>query len=187
MEKDLNVNEEANLEEETPAQAEVSEDKEFEDIVNEEDGATELQDENEKLKNELDTIKDRLLRTASEYENYRKRTAKEKEGIYSDACEDVLKEMLPVLDNLERAMAVDGSLEDFKKGIEMTLKQFKDSIDKLGIEEISTEDGFDPNLHEAVMHVQDESFGENQVVEVFLKGYKRGEKVIRYTMVKVAN
>lgn len=175
------------LKEETPIEAEVKEDEEFENISLEEDEVTLLQNENLKLNNEIEALKERLLRTTAEYENYRKRTAKEKEGIYSDACEDVLKEMLPVLDNLERAMSVEGELEDLKKGIDMTLKQFKDSFNKLGIEEISTESGFDPKLHEAVMHVQDESFGPNQVVEIFLKGYKRGDKVIRYSMVKVAN
>lgn len=175
------------LKEETPVEAEINEDEEFENISSEENEVTLLQNENQKLNNEIEVLKERLIRTTAEYENYRKRTAKEKEGIYSDACEDVLKEMIPVLDNLERAVAVEGELEDLKKGINMTLKQFKDSFTKLGIEEISIENGFNPNLHEAVMHVQDESFGTNEVVEIFLKGYKRGDKVIRYSMVKVAN
>jgi len=128
-----------------------------------------------------------LLRTNAEYENFRKRTAKEKEGIYTDACEDVLKNMFPVLDNLERAITVEGSNEDIKKGIEMTIRQFKDSLGKLQVEEISTEGDFDPNYHNAVMHIDDETFGKNQVVEVFQKGYKKGDKVLRYSMVKVAN
>lgn len=135
----------------------------------------------------MDTLQDRLVRTVAEYDNYRKRTSKEKEGIYSDACEDVLKEVLPVLDNLERALLADGNIDDLKKGVEMTLKQFNDALEKLGVEEISTKEGFDPNIHNAVMHIEDENFGENEVVEVFQKGYKRGEKVIRYSMVKVAN
>lgn len=146
-----------------------------------------LKDENKKLNNELEALKDRLLRLTAEYENYRKRTAKEKEGIYSDATSDVLKEMIPVLDNLERAITLDGNLEDFKTGIEMTIKSFKTSFEKLGVEEIDVTTGFDPNFHQAVMHVQDENFGTNEVVEVFQKGYKKADKIIRYTMVKVAN
>lgn len=146
-----------------------------------------LKDENKKLNNEVDALKERLLRLTAEYENYRKRTAKEKDGIYTDACTDVLKEIIPVVDNLERALAVDGSVDDLKKGIEMTIKGFQGSLDKLGVEEIDTTAGFDPNLHQAVMHIQDDSFEKNSVAEVFLKGYKRGDKVIRFTMVKVAN
>lgn len=144
-------------------------------------------EENKKLQNELETLKDRLLRLTAEYDNYRKRTTKEKEGIYTDACVDVLKEIIPNLDNLERAIEADGSVEDMKKGLEMTLKGFRGSLEKLGVEEIITEEGFDPNMHQAVMHIQDENFGENQVAEVFMKGYKRGDKVIRHSVVKVAN
>ena len=147
-----------------------------------------LRDKQKKLENENEAYKERLTRIAAEYDNYRKRTDKEKERIYTDACEDVLKQMLPVLDNLERAVAVQGtSVEALKTGVDMTIKQFIDALKKLGVEEIETEDGFDPNLHQAVMHVQDENFGENSVAEVFQKGYKKGDKVIRFTMVKVAN
>ena len=146
-----------------------------------------MKDENKKLSNEVDALKERLLRLTAEYDNYRKRTAKEKEGIYADACADVLKEVIPTVDNLERALAVDGSVEDLKKGIEMTIKGFQTSLEKLGVEEISVEEGFDPNMHQAVMHIQDENYDKNVVAEVFLKGYKKGDKVIRYSMVKVAN
>lgn len=146
-----------------------------------------LKDENKKLNNEVEALKDRLMRMSAEYENYRKRTTKEKESIYTDACTDVLKEMLPVLDNLERAYLAEGSIEDVKKGIEMTIKGVSTSFEKLGVEEIDASGEFDPNIHQAVMHVQDESLGNNVVAEVFQKGYKRGDKVIRYTMVKVAN
>lgn len=149
--------------------------------------ARKLKEEKKKLDNELNTLKDRLMRLSAEYDNFRKRTSKEKEGIYTEACVDVLKELVPVLDNLERAVAVDGSVEDLKKGIEMTIKGFKTSLEKLGVEEIDTTSGFDPNFHQAVMHVQDENFEKNSVAEVFLKGYKRNDKIIRYTMVKVAN
>ncbi|NEZ45700.1 nucleotide exchange factor GrpE [Clostridium niameyense] len=146
-----------------------------------------LKSENAKFQNELDELKDRLTRTVAEYDNYRKRTTKEKEALYVGACEDVLKEMLPVLDNLERAAEVDGNLEDIKKGIEMTIKQFQTSLEKLGVEEIPTKCQFDPNIHNAVMHMEDSEYGEKEIVEVFQKGYKKGDKVIRYSMVKVAN
>lgn len=143
--------------------------------------------ENKKLQEEIDVMKDRLLRVTAEYENYRKRTTKEKEGIYSDAYVDVLKEVLPILDNLERAVAAEGSLEDLRKGIEMTIKGCQDSFAKLGVEEIDASGEFDPNLHNAVMHIEDENLGKNIVAEVFQKGYKKDEKIIRHTMVKVAN
>ncbi|HEY5575256.1 MAG TPA: nucleotide exchange factor GrpE [Clostridiaceae bacterium] len=146
-----------------------------------------LADELVKSKNELETFKDRFARTVAEYENYRKRTAKEKEGLYNLACEDILKDILPVLDNLERASAVVGSVEDLKKGIDMTVKQFEEAFEKLQVEVIPTDDGFDPNFHNAVMHVEDENYGPNAVAEVFQKGYKRGDKVLRWSMVKVAN
>lgn len=146
-----------------------------------------LRDKNKKMENELEALKDRLLRMSSEYENYRRRTEKEKEAIYTNACEDVLKKMLPVLDNLERAAVVEGNLDDIKKGIDMTIRQFVDALEKLDVEEIDATGEFDPNVHQAVMHSQDENYAANQVAEVFQKGYKRGEKVIRHTMVRVVN
>lgn len=178
--------------------AEKLEDEEFEELKNDRAALEEelsevklfrnkLKDENTKLKNELETVKERLVRTAAEYENFRNRTTKEKEGIYNDACFDVLKNVLPALDNMERAVAIDGSLDDIKQGIDMTIRQFKDSLSKLGVEEIETSGAFDPNLHNAIMHVEDENLGENEIVEVLQKGYKKGDKVLRYSMVKVAN
>lgn len=146
-----------------------------------------FKDKHKRLTNENEALKERLLRVSAEYENYRKRTAKEKEGIYTDACVDVLKEILPVMDNLERALSVEGNVEDLKKGLEMTIKGVNTSLEKLGVEEIDTTGEFDPNLHQAVMHIQDEAVGQNVVAEVFQKGYKKGDKVLRYTMVKVAN
>lgn len=157
------------------------------DKENELDIMRKLKDENKRLNNEAEVLKERLLRLTAEYDNYRKRTSKEKEGIYTDACTDVLKEMIPVLDNLERAISVEGSVEDIKKGIEMTIKGFQTSFEKLGVEEIDASGEFDPNYHQAVMHIEDESLGANSIAEVFQKGYKRGDKVIRYTVVKVAN
>lgn len=132
-------------------------------------------------------LNDKYLRMMAEYENFRKRAAKEKEGIYADAYSDAVTEILPVMDNLERAVAFSEG-EKLTEGVQMTLKQFKDSFEKMGITEIEAQNvPFDPNLHNAVMHIEDESLGENTVVEVFSKGYKKGDKVIRYAMVKVAN
>lgn len=176
-----------NSEESSEENIETEVSEENKDKENELDIMRKLKDENKRLNNELEALKDRLLRVSAEYENHRKRTIKEKEGIYTEACTDVLKEMVPVLDTLERAITLDGNLEDFKKGIDMTIKGFKDSFEKLGVEEIDATGEFDPNLHQAVMHIQDETLPNNSVQEVFQKGYKRGEKVIRYTMVKVAN
>lgn len=175
---------------ETVEDAEINEDLEFENLSEEDNELIKfksLKEENKKLQEELDSLKDRLLRTVAEYDNYRKRSIKEKENIYTDACEDVLKDMLPVLDNLERALVVDGSAEDLKKGIEMTVKQFNNSLEKLGVEEVDASGEFDPNLHNAVMHAEDENLGKNQIAEVFQKGYKKGSKVLRYSMVKVVN
>lgn len=187
-------NEDINVESEIPEPSSDVADDSSEDIAfennnkeNELNSMRKLKDENKKLTNEVEALKERLVRLTAEYENYRKRTAKEKEGIYTDACTDVLKEMIPVLDNLERAVAVDGSAEDIKTGIEMTIKGFKNSFEKLGVEEIDATGEFDPNYHQAVMHIEDENFGTNSIAEVFQKGYKRGEKIIRYTVVKVAN
>jgi molecular chaperone GrpE len=146
-----------------------------------------LNDENTKLTNELNAYKDRLVKTIAEYENFRKRTAKEKEEIYNSACEDILKNVFPILDNIERAASIDGASDDIKKGLEMTLKQFNESLSKLQIEEIDASGEFDPNLHNAVMHGEDENIGKNTVVEVLQKGFKRGNKVLRHSMVKVVN
>ena len=146
-----------------------------------------LKKEIEELKNANEELNDKYLRIVAEYENYRKRAIKEREGIYSDAYVDVIKDVLPVLDNLERAVAFkdSGNLAD---GVTMIVNMFKETFEKMGVSEIET-DGkeFDPNVHNAVMHVEDESLGENTVVETFSKGYKKGDKVIRYAMVKVAN
>ena len=134
---------------------------------------------------ECEECSDRYKRMMAEYDNFRKRSAKEKEGVYADAYSDCIAGILPILDNLERAAAFD-QLEGLKKGLEMTAKAFEDALEKMGISEIETK-VFDPNLHNAVMHVEDEALGESEIVEVFQKGYCKGDKVIRYAMVKVAN
>ena len=179
--------------EETPEEVEIIEDEEFQELLESEKEKDmnkkmkKLQEENMKLENEVIAFKDKLLRTTADYENFRKRTIKEKEGIYTDACADVLKEVLPVLDNLERALSVEGCGEDLRVGVEMTVRQFNDAFNKLGVEELAPEGEFDPNFHNAVMHVEDEQYGTNEIVEVFQKGYKRANKVLRHSMVKVAN
>ncbi len=139
----------------------------------------------EKANADYQAEEDKYLRMMAEYDNFRKRSAKEKEGVYADAYADCISNLLPILDNLERASKSD-NFEAVKKGLEMTTKAFSDALDKMGVAEITTET-FDPNLHNAVMHVEDDAYGEGEIVEVFQKGYAKGEKVIRYAMVKVAN
>ena len=130
----------------------------------------------------------KFLRLAAEYDNYRKRTAKEKESIWADAKASVVTSFLPVYDNLERALKQDTADEAYKKGVEMTMTQLKEVLSKLGVTEIEAAgQPFNPKLHNAVMHVEDEAFGENTVAEVFQAGFQLGEKVIRFAMVKVAN
>ena len=142
----------------------------------------------ESLKNQVAQQEDKFLRLAAEYDNYRRRTAKEKESIWSEAKADAAVAFLPVYDNLERALKQETADEAFKKGVEMTMTQLKEILAKLGIEEIpALGETFDPNLHNAVMHVEDESAGENTIVDVFQAGFKSGDKVIRFAMVKVAN
>ena len=131
---------------------------------------------------------DKYLRLLAEYDNYRKRSQKEKETAWSTAKADTAKEFLPVYDNLERALKQETADEAYAKGVQMTMAQLKGVLEKLGIEEIpALGQPFDPNLHDAVMHMEDESLGENTVAEVFQTGFKLGDKVIRHAMVKVAN
>lgn len=192
------LNHEENIEKETLEDSEVNEDMEFEGIkddVNEKNNVMDslkeenknLIEENKKLNNELEALKDRLLRINAEYDNFRKRTEKEKKSIYTEACADVLKAILPVFDSLEMASKSEGNAEDIKKGIEITVKQFNEAFKKLNVEEIPSDGEFDPNYHNAIMHVTDENIGKNQIVEVLQKGFKRGDKVLRFSLVKVAN
>ena len=131
---------------------------------------------------------DKYLRLAAEYDNYRKRTAKEKETLWTSAKADTVAAFLPVYDNLERAMKQDTTDEAYKKGVEMTMNQLKEVLSKLGVTEIpALGEPFDPNLHNAVMHIDDENFGENIISQVFQAGFQCGDKVIRFAMVQVAN
>ncbi|MBO4338883.1 MAG: nucleotide exchange factor GrpE [Clostridiales bacterium] len=143
----------------------------------------------EKIKKELEEKADRLLRTLAEYDNFRKRSIKEKEQAYSDTKADILSSFLPVIDNVERAMNNDNaSYEDYKKGAEMIFAQFLKVISDSGVTAYGEKgDAFDPLLHNAVMHIEDENYGENEIVEVFEKGYKLGDRVLRPATVQVAN
>lgn len=136
---------------------------------------------------EIGELKDKYLRLAAEYDNFRKRSSKERDGIYTDAVSDTIKEILPVIDNLERA-SLYSDAQKVAEGLKLTAKGAAAMLSKLGITEFAKEgEHFDPNLHNAVMHVEDEDLGEGVIVEVFQKGYRRGDKIIRYAMVKVAN
>lgn len=130
---------------------------------------------------------DKYLRMMAEYDNFRRRTTKEREGLYADAYADLLQKILPVLDNLERAAQYNDAAT-VSQGVGMTLKSFLEVLTNMGIAEIEAQGKpFDPNLHNAVMHIEDEQYGESEVVEVLQKGYIRGDKVLRFAMVKVAN
>ena len=147
-----------------------------------------LLEELETLKQNLTDQEDKFLRLAAEYDNYRRRSQKEKESAWADSKAETAAAFLPVYDNLERALKQETADEAYKKGVEMTMTQLKEVLSKLGIQEIpALGEAFDPNLHNAVMHVEDENAGENTIVEVFQAGFRTGEKVIRFAMVKVAN
>lgn len=142
----------------------------------------------EALKKELDAKNDQLMRTAAEFDNFKKRTEREKASVAEFAKAGLIKQLLPILDNIDRASAADHDSADYIKGIEMIVKQFEAIASNLNIEEIAKAgDTFDPNFHEAVMHVEDETLGENVIAQVLQKGYKIGDTVIRAAMVKVAN
>lgn len=140
------------------------------------------------LSNEMALLNDKYLRICAEYDNFRKRTQKEKENLYGDIRANVISSFLPVYDNLMRALAAETQDEAYRKGVEMIMNQFNTTLEKLGASEIKAlGEKFDPALHNAVMHVEDETKGENEIVEEFQKGFKIGDKVIRFSMVKVAN
>jgi molecular chaperone GrpE len=134
---------------------------------------------------ELDKLKDTLLRTVAEYDNYRKRTARERIELESDITAKVITGILPVLDNLERALASECKDENYKKGIEMIYASFLETLKNLGVSLIETDGEFNPNYHQAVQKVSEADFESNQITQTFQKGYKIGEKVIRFAMVAV--
>ena len=145
-------------------------------------------DEAERWKAAVAEQEDKFLRLCAEYDNFRKRTQKEKESIYADATAKAVSAPLPVYDNLERALKQETADEAYKKGVEMTMAGLRKAFESLGVTEIDAAgQSFDPNIHNAVMHVEDEALGESTVAEVFQAGFMLGEKVIRFAMVKVAN
>ena len=140
------------------------------------------------LEKEKADLNDKFLRICAEYDNFRKRSQKEKDALYGDIKANTVTQFLPVYDNLERALKQNTEDEAYKKGVEMIMTQFCTTLEKLGVTEIEClGEKFDPTMHNAVMHVDDEEKGENEIVEVFQKGFKLGDKVIRFAMVKVAN
>lgn len=153
-----------------------------------EDAKQQEASEFEKAQQALAQEHDSYLRLAAEYDNYRKRSQKEKDNLYTEIRSETVEKFLPVYDNLERALAQETQDAAFKKGVEMTMNQLVSVMEKLGVESFGAAgDHFDPQLHNAVMHIEDESLGENVIAEVFQKGFKVGEKVVRFAMVKVAN
>ena len=142
----------------------------------------------EALEKEQAALNDRYLRLCAEYDNFRRRSQKEKDALYGDIKANTVASFLPVYDNLERALKQGTEDEAYRKGVEMIMTQFCTTLEKLGVTPIEClGEKFDPALHNAVMHVDDEEKGENEIVEVFQKGFKLGDKVIRFAMVKVAN
>jgi molecular chaperone GrpE len=156
-----------------------------------EEAAEEETEKKDKKDEKIDELTDRLQRSMAEFDNYRKRTEKEKASMYMIGAKEVVEKILPVIDNFERAIAsfTDADKEtEFFKGVEMIYNQTKDAFIKLGVEEIkSLGEEFNPELHNAIMHIEDETVADNTIVEEFQKGYTYGGKVIRYSMVKVAN
>ena len=162
---------------ETPEEAPKAEEKPAEEKKAEKDPAAELA-----------AMNDKYLRLMAEYDNYRKRSQKEKDALYGDIKANTLKSFLPVYDNLVRALAQQTEDEAYKKGVEMIMAQFRATMEKLGVKEMDClGQKFDPAYHNAVMHVDDEEKGDNEIVEVFQQGFMLGDKVIRFAMVKVAN
>lgn len=149
---------------------------------------TEEKNELELKQQEIDELTDRYKRILAEFENHKKRSQKEREGLYNSILGDIVEVILPILDNLENAAKVETTDENYKKGIELVLKQFQDVLKTKGVEEIEAlGETFDPELHEAVSSIQDDSKAEKEIIQEYRKGYKIGSKVIRHSMVVVAN
>ena len=149
--------------------------------------AAELEKKVSELEEELKSLNDKYLRMAAEYENFRRRSKEEREATYGNAMADTIKEILPIIDNLERAESFDDA-EKVKAGLVMISSSVKGVLDKLGVEAYGkVGEQFDPNIHNAIMHDEDESLGENEIIDVFQKGYKKGAKIIRFAMVKSVN
>ena len=166
----------------------MSEENLEENKIENEEVKTNGTDELAKTKQELEETTDRLKRIVAEFENYKKRSGKEREMLYNSLLADIVSSFLPVIDNLEKAAEAKTEDENYKQGLELVLKQFKDVLTKLGVEEIKTVgETFDPEVHEAVSSLQDDTKGEKEIVQEYRKGYKVGTKVVRHAMVVVAN
>ncbi len=174
------TNEEVNNEE-TPVNTATPEDSAEETTAADADELTALRDE-------LAAANDKYLRMLAEYDNYRRRSQKEKQSVWQDAVADTVKELLPIADNLDRAAHADGDADAIRAGLDMTLTALNGMLTKLGLEFYGeTGDVFDPNIHNAVMHVDDDTLGESVITDVFQRGCRMGDKIIRFAMVKVAN
>ena len=177
--------------EETVENTEVKEENTTEETVEtvEETKESTMEEKLEEAQKQAKDNLDKYIRQLAEFENFRKRSNSEKTAMYSNGVRDTVEKLLPVIDNFERAVeAADDKEDPMYKGVEMILKQFMEILENLGVKEIPSKgEPFDPNVHSAVMHIDDESCDENVVVEVFQKGYTLGDKVIRPSMVKVAN
>ena len=173
------------------AEAEAAAEATEETVAEEPAPAREPDEKEEKIKAleaELAESREKYLRMLAEYDNYRKRTQKEREGAFGEGVAYAVADILPVLDNLERAAAAAADPAKIAEGLSLTRKQAESLLSKLNVEETAkVGDTFDPNLHEAVMHVEDEERGEGEIVEVYQRGYRRGERIVRFAMVKVAN
>ncbi len=189
---DTEETEEQAAPEETPEDTGPAEDTAPKQKKKKEKGITFTREQAEKMElalKQLDSVKDQFTRLTAEYDNYRKRTTKEKDSIYQDAVADTVRAFLAVYDNLERAVKTDADPDSpHRKGLEMIFTQYKDILSKLGVTEIEAlGTTFDPEKMNAVMHVEDEAFGENEVSQVFQAGFMLGEKVLRFAIVQVAN
>lgn len=170
------------------AENEVAAEKEIETKAPKKEKKSKKDAEIEKLKEELEKKNDILLRTAAEFDNYKKRTERERAGVAEYARAGIIKKLLPIIDNIERAAGADKESPEYLKGIELIVKQFETLAGNLELTETAKAgDTFDPTLHEAVMHIEDDTLGENVIAEVLQKGYKTGDTVVRHAMVKVAN
>ena len=162
---------------------EILEEKEANEKVN-----SDVSEELKKCQAELDDTTDRLKRIMAEFENYKKRSSKERENLYGSIIADIVEKMLPVLDNLEKAVEAKTKDDNYKAGVELVLKQYQDVLTSFGVKKIETVgQTFDPEIHEAVSSVQDDKYGEKEIVQEFRTGYMVGNKVIRHAMVVVAN
>lgn len=162
-----------------------------EDVVQEQENQTKEEKTDciiDPKQQELDELNDRYKRVLAEFENYKKRSGKERETLYNSILSDIVEVFLPIVDNLENALKIETQDEEYKKGIELILKQFKDILKSKGVEEIpAVGENFDPTLHEAVSSIQDPEKNAQEIVQEYRKGYKIGNKVVRHSMVVVAN